>query len=167
MLQAIFRSAIFAVALIVGLQANAAGDVGAGIILGSPTGLTGKFWKDQQVAFDAGLSFSTSDYILVYGDYLFHYPGAIRQANKFISELTPYMGVGGAFVVTTSDRSNNDRLLGKKSGSAGIGIRVPFGLEWKPGKPPLGAFVELVPGISVMPATDIMIMGGIGIRYYF
>jgi hypothetical protein len=147
--------------------ATASSNVGAGIILGSPTGLTAKTWKDNHVAYDAGLAFSVSDYILVYGDYLFHYPGSIKQGNVFISELIPYIGFGGVFVITNRDRANNDKFYGKKSGSFGAGIRVPLGLEWKPGKPPLGVFGEIVPGISVAPATDILIMGGIGIRYYF
>lgn len=144
-----------------------AGPNGAGIILGSPTGITGKFWMDGRVAYDAGISFSTGDYILVYGDYLYHYPGSFKGNNQFLMNVTPYLGIGGVFALTTADRSNNDRIYGKRSGAFGLGIRVPFGAEWRPGKPPLGIFLELAPGISVAPATDILIMGGLGIRYYF
>lgn len=152
---------------LISLESFAAGDGGLGIILGSPTGITGKLWQDQHEAYDGGISFSTGDYILIYADYLHHYPGVIKQRNQFISELTPYIGVGGVFVITSSDRSNNDRLYGKKSGSFGLGVRVPLGLEWKSRNPSIGVFLELVPGISLTPSTDILIMGGLGIRYYF
>lgn len=145
----------------------ALGATGAGIILGNPTGLTAKMWKDSLVAYDAGLSFSNSDYFLMYGDYLFHYPGSIKNKNAFISQLTPYWGVGGIVVLSSANRDSNDKFIGKKSGSLGLGVRFPFGVEWRPGSPPLGFFAELVPGMSIFPATDILFQGGIGMRYYF
>jgi hypothetical protein len=147
-------------------SAGASG-VGAGIVLGSPTGLTAKMWQDSQVAYDAGFSFSNSDYFLFYADYLLHYPGSIKNKNQFISQLTPYWGVGGILVMTSSSRDSNSKYLGKNSGAVGLGVRVPFGVEWRPGQPPLGFFAELSPGISIFPATDILFQGGIGMRYYF
>lgn len=152
---------------VLGVSVFAGENRGAGIVLGSPTGLTGKMWKDSQVAYDAGLSFSSSDYVLFYGDYLLHYPGSIRDKNPFISQLTPYWGLGGILVLTSANRDSNDKYIGKKSGSVGLGVRCPVGAEWKPGRLPLGIFAELAPGISVFPATDILIQGGIGMRYYF
>ncbi len=148
--------------------ANPAGkNFGLGIILGGPTAITGKYWLNNQVAIDGGLAFSLSDYVLIYGDYLFHYPRPIHQPGAFFSDLSFYLGAGGNLVVTTNERSNTDNYLGKKSGSVGLGVRIPFGLEWQPAQPPLGVFVEIVPGISVVPATSLLVQGGVGIRYYF
>lgn len=140
---------------------------GAGIILGSPTAITAKYWLDQQAAIDGGIAFSLSDYFLFYGDYLFHYPGAFKQKNKFVSELIPYVGVGGIIALANSNRIDNDRYLGRTTGTLGLGVRVPFGIEWMPSKIPIGVFLELVPGISIIPATSILFQGGLGIRYYF
>lgn len=77
------------------------------------------------------------------------------------------MGVGGLLVVTNRDYNKDDRFLGKKSGSVGLGVRVPVGVEWQPGRPPLGVYLELVPGMAIIPKTDAFFQGGIGIRYYF
>jgi hypothetical protein len=148
-------------------QAAEASGFGAGIILGSPTAITAKYWLDRQAALDGGIAFALSDYFLFYGDYLFHYPGAFKQRNKFVSELIPYVGVGGILALANSNRIDNDRYLGRTSGAIGLGVRVPFGIEWMPTNIPIGVFLELVPGISVIPATSILFQGGLGIRYYF
>ncbi len=143
------------------------GQFGLGVVVGGPTAITGKYWLNREAAIDGGLAFSFSDYILLYGDYLVHYPRPFKNADPFFSNIDFYMGVGANLVVTTNDRSNNDTYLGRKSGSVGIGVRVPFGLEWHPTGPPLGIFVEIVPGISIIPATAVVVQGGLGIRYYF
>ena len=140
---------------------------GLGILLGSPTAITGKYWLDSQAAIDGGLAFSFSDYVLIYADYLFHYPRPFNQAGEFFSELSFYLGAGGNLVVTTNERNTADNYLGKKSGSVGLGVRIPFGLEWMPAKPTLGLFAEIVPGISVVPSTSVLVQGGFGARYYF
>lgn len=140
---------------------------GLGLVLGEPSALTIKAWQDNRQAIQGGLSFSFDDYILIYGDYLYHYPGAFGTRDKFAASLAPYIGVGGLFAVSTKDRRDDHRYFGKSSGSIGLGIRVPLGIEWKPGHPPLGIFLELAPGLSVVPATKAYIQGGIGIRYYF
>ncbi len=156
----VFTSAQFA-------QARTNGIFGLGVVVGGPTAITGKYWLSREAAIDGGLAFSFSDYVLLYGDYLIHYPRPFKNSDPFFSNIDFYMGVGANLVMTTNDRSNNDNYLGKKSGSVGLGVRVPFGLEWQPADPPIGVFVEIVPGISVIPATAVVVQGGLGIRYYF
>ncbi|OFZ29704.1 MAG: hypothetical protein A2622_10810 [Bdellovibrionales bacterium RIFCSPHIGHO2_01_FULL_40_29] len=148
-------------------KSRAASDFGLGIILGAPTGITAKYWLDSQNAIDGGLSFSLSDYVLVYGDYLIHKSRLFGNQNQFTSELDFYYGLGANIVVTTKDRDTNDYYLGKKSGSAGFSVRVPFGVEWKPAEPSIGIFAELVPGMSIIPSTAVVFQGGLGARYYF
>ena len=143
------------------------GRFGLGVVVGGPTAMTGKYWLSREAAIDGGLAFSYSDYVLVYGDYLKHYPRPFKNSDPFFSNIDFYMGVGANLVVTTNDRYNNDNYLGKKSGSVGLGVRVPFGLEWQPADPPIGVFLEIVPGISVIPSTSVVVQGGLGIRYYF
>ena len=126
-----------------------------------------KYFKDKQIAFDAGLGFAISNYFIFYGDYLYHYPGAFKQKEPFLMQLTPYLGIGGIAAITTNDRSQNYAYYGRTSGSFGLGVRVPLGLEWRPKDPSIGVFVEIAPGISIIPATTAIFTGGIGIRYYF
>lgn len=161
---------LFTVVLCLSLFASAkdAGrDFGLGVVVGGPTAITAKYWLDQERALDGGIAFSVNNYILLYGDYLWHYPRPFKQTDPFFTELDFYLGIGANLAITTSDRSNNNNYLGRRSGSVGLSARVPVGLEWKPADPPLGVFVEIVPGISVIPETSVIIQGGIGIRYYF
>ncbi len=138
-----------------------------GIFLGNPTSLVGKHWISNKAAVQGGLAFDLSDYVLIYGDYLLHYPSAIRTSEPFLNSLIPYIGVGGVFVVTTDDRRKKDRYLDKDSGSVGLGFRLPLGLEWKGTDPSIGVYVEVSPGISVIPETSALFMGGVGARFYF
>lgn len=140
---------------------------GLGLVLGEPSALTIKVWQDRRQAFQAGLAFAFDNYILLYGDYLYHFPGAFGSRDRFVTQLAPYLGVGGIFALSTKDRSDDHRYFGKSSGSFGLGVRVPLGIEWKPAHPPLGVFLEFVPGLTVVPATKAYLQGGIGIRYYF
>jgi hypothetical protein len=141
---------------------------GLGIVLGEPTGLTGKFWMGKQ-AVDAGLSYSFNDFFLLYSDYLFHFPEIFRSASeKWAKQFEPYVGIGGIlFISTTSDPRDHTYFREPGSSSVGFGIRIPIGLEWMPMPPPIGVFAEIVPGVGVVPSTFGFVQGGIGIRYYF
>lgn len=141
---------------------------GLGIIIGEPSAITGKAWLSQESAVDFGLSFSFDDYILFYGDYLFHFPGAFGRSSEFVSQLTPYVGVGGIIAFANDRyRYRDRRYFGTSGNSTALGVRIPLGIEWTPSQVPLGVFVELVPGLSLAPRTDGFIQGGIGVRYYF
>ena len=143
------------------------GPFGLGIELGAPSAIVGNYWLDKRASVDMGLAFDLADYFLVYGDYLYHFPGAFGHENKFVAELSPYVGVGGLIAFATRTRYDNDHYIGTSTGSLGLALRVPLGIAWRPTQVPLEVFIELVPGISVIPATAGIIQGGIGIRYYF
>lgn len=146
---------------------SSSGPFGLGIILGVPTAISGKLWLDQRSAIDMGLAFSFNDYIFAYGDYLVHFPGALSGKEKFLAQITPYFGIGALIAVTSVDRSTDDRFLGRRNGSIGLGLRIPLGVEWQPVNPSLGVFVEIAPGISIIPQTSAIFEAGIGVRYYF
>lgn len=153
-----------------GHKASAAGrNFGAGLVIGEPTGLTGKVFLNSEEAIDFGMAFAFSDYALFYGDYLFHFPDGFGHAEQFIAQLTPYVGIGAMVLFFNSNYYGPDKKYSRvaNSTSAGFGVRIPLGIEWKPAKPPLGVFVELVPGIGLVPGTFGFIGGGIGVRYYF
>src|SRR4051812_31767595 len=87
--------------------ARPAGNFGLGVILGAPTALTGKYYTSRDEAYDAGLAFNLGDYILLYGDYLRHFPGGFGHQTQFVSELVPYIGIG-PLLVFNNDRNNAD-----------------------------------------------------------
>jgi len=141
---------------------------GLGIILGEPSGITGKYWMDRRTAIDTTLSFSFDDYFLMYADYLYHFPAAFGRSSEFISQLNPYVGGGLELLIQTKDTGFKDRTYFRSDqGSAGLAIRIPLGIEWRPANPPLGVFAEIAPGVGVIPATYGYVQGGVGIRFYF
>ncbi|MGZ3698455.1 MAG: BAPKO_0422 family outer member beta-barrel protein [Bdellovibrionota bacterium] len=144
---------------------NHTGENGLGVVLGEPTGITGKFWLASNHAIDAGLAYAFESYFIVYADYLFNFGGMIHaKHSKFPKELEPYVGVGPVLFISTS--SGAPRVYGNAA-SAGLGVRIPLGLEYFIPKTTLGLFAEIVPGIGLIPATYGILEGGIGIRYYF
>lgn len=142
-----------------------AGNFGLGVILGEPSGLTAKYRVSPKNAFDAGLAFSFNSFVMVYGDYLWQFRGAFagKSGERFVRELTPYVGAGLSLFMASA--GGNRFYTG--TSTAGLGIRIPLGIEWTPAEPPLGVFVELVPGLGIVPSTFGFFQGGAGVRYYF
>ncbi len=165
--------AVIALSTFMGLPGFAAApqgsrNFGLGIELGEPSGITAKLWLNQVNALDFGLSFSFDDYFLIYADYLIHFNNAFGSSSQFVSELTPYVGVGGEIAFANSRYYYRDRhFFGYSRDTIGVGVRVPLGIEWTPAKVPLGVFIQIVPGLTLIPRTGGIVEGSIGIRYYF
>lgn len=123
---------------------------GAGIILGDPTGLSAKFWLNDENAIDAAAAWSLDDgALLLHADYLIH---NFRLIAVDEGELPFYYGIGGKIVMA------NDVILG---------ARIPVGLSYLFVDLPLDAFFEIVPVLQLIPATDFNLDAAIGVRYYF
>lgn len=151
-------------------DASAPREFGAGIVLGEPTGLSAKLWFDRDTAADFGLAFSLSDYFLIFSDYLFHFRGTFGNSHPFFTELATYVGIGGVLAFADHHHHHDGRdhkFYGHDDSRLGIGVRVPVGVEWLPPKYRLGVFLEIVPGLAIIPGTDVFIDAGIGARYYF
>lgn len=143
---------------------------GVGVILGEPTGFVFKHWMDSRQAMDAGLAFSFNSFFQVYGDYLWHFPktfASVRGAEELTDHLIPYVGLGGELFLSTQSARRDGKLFTDSGSSAGFGLRIPLGMEWRPSEPPLGVFVEFTPGVGIVPSTFGFFQGGIGVRYYF
>lgn len=171
------RAWITAIAIAAGAGATgpaSAGDRGgwddglpkaAGVMFGEPTGLSGKYWIGSRTAIDAGFAYSFDDYVLILADHLWHFPQLIGRSSPWAKQILPYAGVGGLLYFSTdSDRAG--RLDGRES-TAGIGLRLPLGVEWRPERTPIGVFLELAPGMYILPETAGLMQGGLGVRYYF
>ena len=132
-----------------GLSAQDSG-FGVGAIIGEPTGLSAKTWLNTHDAVDAGVAWSISNgWLHIHADYLRHTFGLIPVE---VGKLPLYFGLG-AKIGFGPDIS--------------IGARVPVGLAYLFDGTPLDVFIELVPGLEIIPDTKFDINGGIGVRYWF
>lgn len=141
--------------------------MGAGFILGDPTALSFRYDQNETRAWDAQMAFSLSDYFLIYGDYLVKFPGVFNSSDKFIEQLTPYAGVGPVLVFASRKDHTRGSYFDKRDDSFAFAIRIPFGIEWRYDKFPIGIGLEIAPGIVIMPNTDGFLHGGVSFRYYF
>ena len=126
-------------------------NVGLGIMLGEPTGISLKIWNRQTVAWDGGAawSFIGGKYFQIHSDLLFH------NFNLFKVEtgrMALYYGFGG-------------RL--KFADSLTVSLRIPIGISYEFEKTPAEIFLEVVPMIDLVPSTAVGMAGAVGFRYYF
>jgi hypothetical protein len=143
---------LFVLAILLQMNGNAQErGFGLGIILGEPTGVSGKLWTSGQNAFDfaAAWSFQGDGNLLLQADYVWHIFRLIPVPD---GKLPFYVGVGGEVILA------NDPV---------IGVRVPLGLDYMFNNAPVDIFVELVPILRLAPSTDFDFAGGIGARYWF
>ena len=133
-------------------------DVGIGIMIGEPTGLSIKYWLDEERAVDgaAAWSFSENDSFQLHGDYLIHNYALLEEDN-----LPVYYGVGGRLKF----KDSNGR--GRNEDDAIFGIRVPLGITYLLVDEPIDLFFELVPVLDLSPDVDLDLNVAIGLRYYF
>ena len=154
------RLFIFALLLCMPMHVDAGprpGRIGVGMMLGEPTGLSGKLLFDDRHAVDAGLSFSfVSESLHVHSDYLIH----VSEMDGHFDggRWSPYFGIGGIVQIADRKGANNDGRLA---------VRVPFGLALHVDGQPFDVFVEFVPGMRVLPETRFDLGGAIGARYFF
>jgi hypothetical protein len=124
---------------------------GVGVLVGEPTGLSFKQWLERSMAVDAGVawSFRRHGFFHLHMDALFH----IREAEKGEDRVLVYLGPGAR--------------LAAGSGEVQLGLRIAGGIAFLPRDAPIDLFAELAPTLNLIPATEIILNGGIGIRYYF
>jgi hypothetical protein len=140
---------------------------GVGFTLGDPTALSGRMNLSHERAADVGLSFFSRDYVLVYGDYLFKFPGIWSDTERLLDRMTPYMGVGPLLALARKKDHPRGNYFDERDDSVAAGMRVPFGVEWLWDKAPIGIGLEVAPGIVIIPSTTGFLQGGISLRYYF
>lgn len=144
-------------------------NLSAGLILGTPTGFVIKdeFSVDQAV--DFGLSYSFNKMFVFYGDWEYRFPAAFKSmgASGEFSRIEAYAGVGAALLISSSDTAKNQIRKEDAGSSLGILFRIPVGVQYRLAGKPLVFFVELVPGIGIIPGTFGYFGAGLGARYYF
>ncbi|RKZ12307.1 hypothetical protein DRQ53_03080 [bacterium] len=127
--------------------------MGAGIILGEPTGLDAKMWLGEDSALQAAVAWSTSSNssLHLHLDYILH---KFDVFNVSSGSLPLYFGVGG-------------RLKFRDDKDDQIGIRVPIGVSYMFANDPFDLFLEVVPILELVPDTDFGMNAAVGGRWYF
>lgn len=126
---------------------------GLGIMLGEPTGLSAKYWLNENNALDFGLGYSfayTHSSISMHADYLYHLFDVIKSDYRF----PVYYGFGVRLRLVEGD----DNLLGAR-GVAGI--------AWLSDNYPVDVFLEAAPVFVLFPKTSLYFDMSVGARYYF
>jgi hypothetical protein len=124
---------------------------GVGILVGEPTGITGKYWLDRTNALDGAIAWSFIDEgsFYIHANYVHHHFEVIDLSS---GEMPIYYGGG---------------LKLKVGDDAVFGFHVPLGIAYHFEEAPLDVFIEIRPGLNLTPKTEFDMSGGIGVRYYF
>lgn len=137
-----------------GVLAQARSDIGVGLILGEPTGVTALFEVNDVNEVDVGIGGSTYRSVSVWGDFLWTQPKVFGTQSEFQRGLVGYFGPGMFF----------DRLgaLGM-----GLGLRGLFGVRWSIPASAFKLHFEMAPAISLLPAATFGFQAGLGGRFHF
>jgi len=124
---------------------------GLGVILGEPTGISGKLWIEDSKAIDGAVawSFEKESAVHVHADLLFH---SSNISKVEMSKLLFYYGIGGRIKFEDDSKA---------------GVRVPLGINYLSSGAPLDIFLEIVPLLDLAPSTEFDLNAAIGIRYFF
>lgn len=137
------------------------GVLGAGLIVGEPTGVSGKYYLADDRAIDLAIGGAiVGRGIQVHGDFLWH-PWVLDQQPSFALPL--YLGVGGRIL-------NHNAGGGDDEDHVRIGVRAPVGILFDFTRVPLDVFGEVAGILDYRTQGDhvgIDINAGIGARYYF
>ncbi len=124
---------------------------GIGFMLGTPTGLSASLPIGGTNAFNATLGYDLGG-----GPNLYMQAAYVWIAKDIIpvdvGSVSAYYGPG-AFVFASRD--------------AALGIQVIGGIDYRFATAPVQVFLEIGPGINLLPDTRPHASGGLGIRYYF
>lgn len=127
-------------------------ELGAGLMVGNPTGLNGKYWLDDTTAVDGGLAFSfgKNTDLSIHSDYLLHKKSAFFLNDVHALDL--YYGLGGRI---------------EFADSVEIGLRVPVGVAHRLNEQPVDLFGEVAPILDFIGNTGVELHIAVGARYYF
>lgn len=130
-------------------QGSMAGTIGVGLIGGSPTGVTGKWFYDDKLALDGGIGYGNA--AVFYADALYNWWGLGHQPSD--GKVVAYAGGGPR--IATDDAGQ-------------VGLRTVAGVGYWPNAYPVELFAEVGPVWKLSPNDGrVNWDGGVGFRAYF
>ena len=137
---------------------------GLGIMLGSPTGLSGKYYLSDSTALDFGVGavhrWRYRSALQIHADFLWH-PVVLATTDPFLLPL--YFGIGGRLL-------DHDDYRDDYEDGTHLGVRAPLGILMDFNTVPIDIFFELALVVDVISDDDhgyVDFVGAIGARYYF
>lgn len=141
------------------------GSLGAGLIIGEPTGVCAKLYLEDDQAVQAAIGFTfVSGGFQAHADYVFH-PWILEERDAFT--IPAYIGPGVRVMQHAAGRDGDTDFR--------VGPRAVAGLLFDFKEIPLDVFVEVAGIVEVRFGSDdeeinglgFALNGGIGARYYF
>jgi hypothetical protein len=129
-------------------RVGSAEDIGVGIALGQPMGVTGKYWLSSTAAIDGAAGYHFNKNFDIHSDYLWHSFSSFEVQN---GRLPFYFGMGGR--VNLGNDSN-------------FGMRLPLGVSYLPSNDPYEFFAEVAPVVRLLKDLGVDIDGVVGVRVY-
>lgn len=128
---------------------------GAGVILGSPTGFSARYWLNDENSIDlsTGWSIVGSSKFYLYSDFLFSRNGILEVQGE---PFDLFFG-GGLGVRSRSGRADGELVFGP---------RLPIGASYEFEEPNLEVFAQAAINLGIIPSTDWYLDAGIGVRFY-
>lgn len=124
------------------------GDISAGVLLGQPFALTGKYVIDKELSAEAVIGVGVGSGLSIRADVMYNF---LEFAIEDI-DLYPYAGGG----------------LNINLGSGfGLGLAFPVGVAYYFDDYPIEVYLELTPGLNIIGGFNATFGGGIGGRYSF
>lgn len=137
---------------------------GIGVIIGEPTGLSGKLWVSNNNAISFGVGWYVKNYRFgkfdsdyeresrthIHIDYLWHSFNAIGSNRQF----PLFYGIGV-------------RINSGPQYPGTLAVRGVLGIEWLPQGTPLDVFIEVVPNLTLISSTEFGIDAALGARIFF
>ena len=156
------KSAVAILAGLISTCAFAQDKLGIGLILGEPTGLSVKYWLDEEHAVDgaAAWSFWDGDGFQLQGDFLWHNFDLLDDPGGVDGKLPVYYGVGARLKFRDDEgRRDND-------GDTVFGIRVPLGLSYLFDDKPFDLLAEIAPILDLAPDVELNVSLAVGMHFY-
>jgi len=149
-------------------EAQPAGPFGLGVIIGGPTGVTGKYWISGNNAIDMHIGLDgigRGGGGGFYADYLWHFN--LTSTGAF--DLPLYIGPGLGIVIDDDDEYCNRFGDCRREDDAAVwlAIRAPLGIAFLFKSFPGELFLELPFSLNLVPAVFFDIDVAIGFRFYF
>lgn len=139
--------------------------IGFGLVLGEPTGITGKFFLTDALTIDTDLAFSFLDERFEPTiDLLYHFQN-ITPSSADVA-VRPYLG-GGAMLAVSGDNDDDKKRKKKDDDSVKGGVRATGGLSLIFAEIPIELAVDVSPGWWFTGDGDFDVSGAFSVRYFF
>lgn len=126
--------------------------LGVGAVVNNPSGLSAKYWVNDNIAVDAAFTFTIADNF----SEVYLHSDVLKHTDTITSEaLALYYGMGLRLLWSDIQDEVN------------AGLRWPLGTEYSLADTKVKTFIELAPTLDFTPDARFFFGGAVGVRYYF